>query len=72
MVFEDLPLLWAPVGSERVGFILEDGELVEVENVCPEPEEGFEVRGEDLVEYAERAVASWHTHPGGQRQPVHR
>jgi|HigsolmetaAR201D_1030396.scaffolds.fasta_scaffold33936_2 Predicted metal-dependent protease of the PAD1/JAB1 superfamily len=48
---------------ERVGFILKNGEIVEVENVCPEPEEGFDVKGEDILKYGEDAYATWHTHP---------
>jgi proteasome lid subunit RPN8/RPN11 len=50
--------------TERVGYILKSGEIVEVENVCPEPKEGFEVKGEDILKYEADAVASWHTHPG--------
>lgn len=50
--------------KERVGFILANGELVEVENVCSEPEQGFEVSGADLVKYEHDAIATWHTHPG--------
>lgn len=49
---------------ERVGFILRSGEIVEVENICPQPTEGFEVRGEDLLRYHDEVVATWHTHPG--------
>ena len=51
-------------GPERVGFILEDGSIVEVENVANDPVKGFDVCAEDLMVFAERAVASWHTHPG--------
>lgn len=50
--------------TERVGFVLKNGEIVEVENVCPEPNEGFEVKGEDILNYAPQAAATWHTHPG--------
>jgi len=49
-------------GPERVGFILATGEIVEVENQCHEPDNGFEVSGEDLIKYP-NVVASWHTHP---------
>lgn len=51
-------------GPERVGFILKSGEIVEVENVCSNADEGFEVSGEDLVRYDGQVLASWHTHPG--------
>jgi proteasome lid subunit RPN8/RPN11 len=49
---------------ERVGFVLKDGEVVEVENVCPDPRNGFEVKDTDLMKYPPIAVATWHTHPG--------
>lgn len=49
---------------ERVGFILPGDEIVEVENICEDPENGFDVAGADLLKYAENAIASWHTHPG--------
>jgi len=48
---------------ERVGFVLKTGEIIEVENVCAEPAEGFDVKGEDILKYAPQAYATWHTHP---------
>lgn len=48
---------------ERVGFILKNDEIVEVENICEDPTQGFDVRGEDLIKYAGDAAATWHTHP---------
>lgn len=50
--------------EERVGFILRNGEIVEVENVCHDPKNGFDVKGEDLIRYEHEMVATWHTHPG--------
>jgi proteasome lid subunit RPN8/RPN11 len=50
--------------KERCGFILKTGEIVECENICEQPTEGFDFRGEDLVLYTPVAAASWHTHPG--------
>jgi proteasome lid subunit RPN8/RPN11 len=50
-------------GPERVGFILQDGQIIEVANVCHDPVNGFEVSGEELIKYEDVAVASWHTHP---------
>lgn len=50
--------------TERVGFVLKTGEIVEVENVCPQPTEGFDVKGEDIVKYYDLAASTWHTHPG--------
>lgn len=66
MIFDPnslLPFLSSD-GPERVGFVLDTGEIVEVENQCGMPEDGFEVSGADLMKYEDRAVASWHTHPG--------
>lgn len=51
-------------GPERVGFVLIDDEVIELENISPEPEKGFVVRPEDLVLYEDRIKATWHTHPG--------
>ncbi|WP_375263924.1 hypothetical protein [Palleronia sp.] len=50
---------------ERVGFILESGEIVECKNISPDPENAFEVAPEETIRYADDAVATWHTHPGG-------
>lgn len=44
---------------------MKTGEVVECLNIATEPGEQFVVRGEDLVQYGENAVATWHTHPGG-------
>lgn len=49
---------------EQVGFILRSGEIVEVKNVCTDPKNGFQVSGEDLLQYSDDVVATWHTHPG--------
>lgn len=54
---------------ERVGFVLDDDVIVEVENVCSEPTDGFEIRSEDLLKYEGRIKASWHTHPGASSNP---
>lgn len=58
-----LSKFYADSGPERIGFVLDDGKIVECENIHPEPEQGFEFRAEDLIEFENRAVASWHTHP---------
>ncbi len=60
----DLSQFYAPSGPERVGFILDSGEIVEVENVSVTSEEGFEVSAENLIRFEAGAVATWHTHPG--------
>lgn len=59
----DLSQFYAPSGPERVGFILDNDEIVEVDNVSVTPEDGFEVSAEDLVRFEGRTVATWHTHP---------
>lgn len=60
---DELMQFYSEKGPERVGLILDDGQIVELENICPDPE-GFAVKPEDMVVYEERAVATWHTHPG--------
>lgn len=55
---------YADEGPERVGLILRDGTIVELENVATNPEEAFDVRPEDLIRYEDEMVATWHTHPG--------
>jgi proteasome lid subunit RPN8/RPN11 len=49
---------------ERLGFILEDGEIVEFENIAPNPQFSFEASAEAVMTFEDRAIASWHTHPG--------
>jgi proteasome lid subunit RPN8/RPN11 len=56
--------LYLPTGPERCGFVMPDGSLVEVENIAHEPEEGFEMSGEAILEHLETAIGTWHTHPG--------
>lgn len=50
--------------EERCGFILDDGSIVELKNVHPEPTNGFEIDGEDILRYISRLESIWHTHPG--------
>lgn len=59
-----LETFYSPDGPERVGFILKDGNLVEVENIASDPVQGFKVKGEDLLKCVSDAKATWHTHPG--------
>lgn len=49
---------------ERCGFILKTGEIVEVVNICSDPENGFDMQGADIIKFAPQASATWHTHPG--------
>lgn len=51
--------------KERVGFVLKDGSVVEVENQAAMPEDGFDVSGEDIFTHLDTAKATWHTHPNG-------
>jgi proteasome lid subunit RPN8/RPN11 len=48
---------------ERCGFVLTDGEVVEVNNTHPEPEKGFVIPAASFRKYEDRIVATWHTHP---------
>ncbi len=50
-------------GPERIGFVLKDGQVVETQNVCHDPLNGFDFRGEDLLQYADDAHGAFHTHP---------
>jgi len=43
--------------------VLPGDEIVEVENVCPDPKNGFDIAGADLIRYGTAAIATWHTHP---------
>lgn len=58
-------------GPERLGFILEDGEIVEVFNNHEDSEKGARYLSKDLFNFAynpkteNKAVATWHTHPNG-------
>jgi proteasome lid subunit RPN8/RPN11 len=52
--------------DERVGFVLTSGEVVEVENICPDKTNGFEVKAEDILKYEDQIISSWHTHPGAK------
>lgn len=48
--------------TERCGFILKSGEVVEVENIAEDPKNEFEVSEEDFEKYYPDTVASWHSH----------
>lgn len=52
-------------GPERAGFILNDNMIVECKNHCLNPNDGFEISGNDLIQYETSMIATWHTHPGG-------
>jgi proteasome lid subunit RPN8/RPN11 len=50
--------------AERVGFVMKNGEIIECKNICEDPENGFDVSGEEILRYYPDAEATWHTHPG--------
>lgn len=65
---QQLQSLHNPQGFERVGFILSDGEVIEVPNISVTPEIAFLVKGSDILKYGlpespTPAIATWHTHP---------
>lgn len=51
-------------GRERVGFILKDGQVVEVPNCSPSPDNSFDVDADYLIQYEDKIAACFHTHPG--------
>jgi proteasome lid subunit RPN8/RPN11 len=55
-------------GVERVGFILIDGSIIEVENISSTPYLTASVDPAFLVENEDRLLASWHSHPGATSQ----
>ncbi len=59
----DLSQYW-DAAKEHCGFILESGDIVEVENISATPDKTFQIGDEDLEQYLPQAVASWHTHTG--------
>lgn len=52
-------------GPERVGLILRNGEIVELNNISGAPDNSFGVAPEEMIRYEGEAVATWHTHPSG-------
>ena len=55
---------YASSGPERVGFVLRDGSVVEVENKSPSTEHSSVVDPSFLIDHEDELVASFHTHPG--------
>lgn len=53
--------------EERCGFVLKTGEIVEVENICEDRQNGFQVKSEDVFKHLLIAEATWHTHPGASK-----
>lgn len=46
-----------------MGFVLNDGTVIECENISSTPEESFQVAAEEIIKYCDDATATWHTHP---------
>lgn len=49
--------------KEKVGFVLKNGDIVELANICDNPVEGFVIKADDMLKYEDQVVATWHTHP---------
>lgn len=47
--------------KERCGLII-DGQVVETENIHPEPTTGFEIDPIDIIENLDHIEGTWHTH----------
>lgn len=59
-----LKQFYSDTGPERVGFIGDKNQIIEVQNVSAEPNNGFLVSPEDTIKCIDRgAWATWHTHP---------
>lgn len=59
---------------EACGFILDDGEIIEIANIHAQPYRGFSMSGYDITNKLDthdlsRIVAIWHTHPKGTIKP---
>lgn len=62
---KDLYNFYEDSGPERCGFILDDGQIIEVENKHELPTEGFEIDSQEILNYLPEIKGIWHTHPGG-------
>jgi proteasome lid subunit RPN8/RPN11 len=51
--------------KERCGFILKGNRMVEVRNIHPNPEIGFEIDPEAIIRHEDQLKATWHTHCSG-------
>ena len=52
---------WSPF-SERCGFILKDGTLVEVPNIHQEPSNFFTIDSEEIKKHLDQIECFWHSH----------
>lgn len=52
---------------ERAGFVLSNGEVVELTNVSEDPQQEFRASDLEVLEHVDKDIAAlWHTHPGGR------
>lgn len=65
---EDLLSFYADQGPERVGFVLKDGTIIEVENTSEKPDESFDVDPQVLIDNEAEMAGTFHTHPGASSQ----
>jgi proteasome lid subunit RPN8/RPN11 len=63
MLNQKLQDFYEGLETERCGFVLTDGSIVEVSNVSETPEEAFAVFSDDILPIEDEIIASWHTHP---------
>lgn len=60
---------------EACGFILEDGTIIEMENISSTPTRSFRMDRNELTEKLDGIeafiTAIWHTHPRGTQHPSH-
>lgn len=64
MLIETLSDFYESSGPERAGFVLTNDRVVEVKNVCGDPENGFEIDPTEILAVENDLVGVWHTHPG--------
>jgi proteasome lid subunit RPN8/RPN11 len=62
---EQLSEYYSTEPSERIGFVMPDGSIIETINISMNPANTFHFRSVDVFNYVfkEGAVATWHTHP---------
>lgn len=60
---------------EACGFVMEDGDIIEIRNVSLAPMRAFKMDRQQLIEKVRDRVdfiqGIWHTHPGGTIHPSH-
>lgn len=68
---EMLQTFYSPTGNERLGFLIQDKqvELIEVRNISTAPTETFIAPTAALIEWEDKILATWHTHPDGVNEP---